>query len=238
MKSSLALRPLVQEVEYPESDGKPMAETDVHRDEMFAVIQALEYFFRNQPDVYVSGNLLLYYQEGDPTRSVAPDVLVVKGIPKHKRRIYRLWVEGRPPNVIIEVTSKSTRAKDLVTNHRRYRLMGVREYLLFDPLGEYLSPQLQGFRLVRGRYGRMHAARDGSLVSQELGMRVLVAGQRLRLVDLASGAPLLRPDEEADAHRAEAAARHAAEQQLHQSEQRAEKLAARLRELGIDPDIL
>ncbi|NJN65333.1 MAG: Uma2 family endonuclease, partial [Chloroflexaceae bacterium] len=72
MKSSLALRPLVQEVEYPESDGKPMAETDVHRDEMFAVIQALEYFFRNQPDVYVSGNLLLYYQEGDPTRSVAP----------------------------------------------------------------------------------------------------------------------------------------------------------------------
>jgi Uma2 family endonuclease len=231
MSSSLALRPVVQEVEYPERDGKPMAETDVHRDEMIALIQALDYFFRDQPEVYVSGNLLLYYQEGDPKKSVAPDVLVVKGIPKHKRRIYRLWVEGRPPDVIIELTSKSTRTKDLVTNRRRYRLMGVREYLLFDPLGEYLTPALQGFRLVGRRYARMQAARDGSLISRELGMRVVAVGHRLRLIDLASGKPLLRPDEEADAHRAEAAARRAAEQ-------RAEKLAARLRELGIDPDAL
>jgi Uma2 family endonuclease len=231
MSSLLALRPVVQEVEYPERDGKPMAETDVHRDEMIALIQALDYFFRDQPEVYVSGNLLLYYQEGDPKKSVAPDVLVVRGIPKHKRRIYRLWVEGRPPNVIIELTSKSTRTKDLVTNRRRYRLMGVREYLLFDPLGEYLTPALQGFHLVGQRYARMQAARDGSLISRELGMRVVAVGHRLRLIDLASGKPLLRPDEEADAHRAEAAARRAAEQ-------RAEKLAARLRELGIDTEAL
>ena len=76
---------VVAEIHYPESDGEPMAETDLHRDWMFRIIDILQQRFEGQ-QVYVSGNLLLYFVEGDPTKSVAPDTLVVKGVaPGHRR---------------------------------------------------------------------------------------------------------------------------------------------------------
>ncbi len=75
------LTPLAGQIEYPETDGEPMAETDTHRDLMSdALIQPLKEHFRNESNVYVSGNLLLYYEEGNPRASVAPDVFIVFGI--------------------------------------------------------------------------------------------------------------------------------------------------------------
>ena len=79
---------------YPESDGKPMAETDVHRDLMADFIEMLKNHFKDCLDAYVSGNLLLYYEKGDPKRSVAPDVFVAFGIEKKLRRTYLLWEEA------------------------------------------------------------------------------------------------------------------------------------------------
>ncbi|MDY7076079.1 MAG: hypothetical protein SXV54_04050 [Chloroflexota bacterium] len=67
-----------------------MAETDTHRKQMMYLLDALEDHFRNDPNVYVAGNLFLYYEEGDPTEVVAPDVFVVKGVPKRDRRIYQV----------------------------------------------------------------------------------------------------------------------------------------------------
>lgn len=97
------LMPYRVDVVYPETDGEPMAETDTHRDLMAeALIYPLKEYFRDQPDVYVSGNLLLYYEEGNPRASVAPDVFVVFGIPKGKRRIYKLWEEEKAPDVVVE----------------------------------------------------------------------------------------------------------------------------------------
>lgn len=72
-------------VEYPTSDGQPMAETDWHRDVMIALIQVLDHWFAAKPMVYVSGNMLMYYVPGDKRRHVSPDVFVVVGVPKHKR---------------------------------------------------------------------------------------------------------------------------------------------------------
>ena len=66
--------------EYPESDGRPMAETDLHRAEMTDLIAMLEARYADRADVYVSGNLLLYYRQGDPRAAVAPDVFVVFGV--------------------------------------------------------------------------------------------------------------------------------------------------------------
>jgi len=101
----------VPSVNYPESDGKPMAETDLHRKEMVRQIDLLERFFQGQR-VYVSGNLLLYYERGEPKKSVAPDVFVVKDLPPGDRRVYKLWVERKSPNVVIEVTSRKTKKKE------------------------------------------------------------------------------------------------------------------------------
>ena len=89
------------QVEYPESDGKPMAETDIHRQAMLDSIATLSEFLHDRPDVYVTGNLLLYYEEGNPAAAVAPDVFVVLGVGKQLRRTYKLWEEQHAPTVVI-----------------------------------------------------------------------------------------------------------------------------------------
>src|SRR5205807_1969709 len=113
---------------YPESDGKPMAETDVHYQLLVDLRFALTNFFEAQPDVYVSGNLLLYYVEGNPKKCVAPDVFVVRGVAKGSRRIYKLWEEGRPPEVVIELSSRQTWREDVQLKWQLYAQLGVREY--------------------------------------------------------------------------------------------------------------
>jgi Uma2 family endonuclease len=127
-----------------------MAETDIHRDQMIYLIVALNNRYRDNPSVYVSGNLLIYYREGDPSKSVSPDTFVVFGVPKQQRRVYKLWEEGKAPNVVFEVTSRKTRRQDLRTKWELYAGLGVHKYFLFDPLEEYLEPPLQGYRLVGG----------------------------------------------------------------------------------------
>ena len=96
------------ELDYPSSDGKPMAETDVHRQVMFDLIEGLRDRYSEDPDVYVSGDLLLFYEPGNKRKHVAPDVFVVFGVPKRDRLNYLAWLEAKPPDFIVEVTSKST----------------------------------------------------------------------------------------------------------------------------------
>lgn len=188
----------LNEIEYPESDGKPMAETDAHRDLMMQLIDSLRWRYRDEPGVYVSGNLLLYYVEGDPKKSKAPDVFVAKGVKKDRRRIYKLWEEGVAPCVVIELTSKSTRKEDQKEKLELYAQWGVREYFLYDPLNEYLRPPLQGFRLKRGRYEAMVSDEMGRIESQELGLLLDRDGARLRLWDLKTGKEILDGNERAE----------------------------------------
>jgi Uma2 family endonuclease len=182
--------PLREDVYYPESDGQPMAESPDHRREMSYLIDALENLFRDVPNVYVGGNMLFYYVEGDPRTCVAPDVFVANGIPKKKRRVYKVWEEGRGPSLVIEVTSESTRGEDLVRKKALYERLGVEEYFLYDPLDEYLTPPLQGYRLVAGRYQPIHPEPDGSLVSRTAGVTLRPEGERVRLVDTQTGKSL------------------------------------------------
>jgi len=201
-------------IEYPESDGKPMAETDIHIRELTNTRATLQDFFRGAPDVYVSGNLLLYYEEGDPSESIAPDVFVVKGVPKGERRTYKLWVEQRPPVVVFEFTSRSTRLEDTGNKKALYAMLGVNEYFLCDPLVEYLQPPLQGFVLERGEYRRLPPESDGSLVSQALGLRLKLEGNSLRLIVAVTDERLLTPAEAQEQARAEHEARRAAEAEV------------------------
>jgi len=103
----------VSAIHYPESDGKPMGETDEHRVAMVRHIRILEECYQGQR-VYVSGDLLLYYEQGNPRKYVVPDAFVVKGILPRRRRIYKTWIEGKTPDVVIETTSRKTRRKDTV----------------------------------------------------------------------------------------------------------------------------
>jgi Uma2 family endonuclease len=191
----MAAIPLRQEVFYPESDGKPMGETDVHITELLDLLAALRQRYRDITDVYVGGDMLLYYVEGNPARRVCPDVFVTFGIPKTpKRRSYFLWREGRPPSMIIEVTSEGSRKEDQEKKDL-YARLGVEEYFIDDPLDEYLNPPLQGYRLVRGRYEPIEPDDQGRLLSRVTGLLLHRDGQGLRLTDAKTGRPLRRIEE-------------------------------------------
>ena len=111
-----------REIEYPTSDGKPMAETEVHRQIMFDAIETLQDRYSDDPNVYVSGNLLLCYEEGSGRKHVSPDVLVAFGVPKLPLRDnYLLWKEGKGPDVVLEITSKTTRREDETKKRLLYR---------------------------------------------------------------------------------------------------------------------
>jgi Uma2 family endonuclease len=130
-----------REVEYPTGDGKPMAETDIHRQDMVDLIDVLQDRYADDPEVYVSGDLLVFYEEDNPRKHVAPDVFVVFGVPKQPPRDhYLIWKEGRGPDLVIEITSKTTRSEDQKKKLALYRdVLKVPEYFQFDPTEDYLK---------------------------------------------------------------------------------------------------
>jgi Uma2 family endonuclease len=222
--------PLEQEMEYPTSDGQPMAETTLHRKVMADLIEALERHFASVPDVWVGGNLFLCYRKGDPSAALAPDVLLARGVTKWDRPNYLLW-EETPPALVVEVTSRKTRREDRGKKKDVYERIGVEEYVLFDPYGDWLRPRLQGFRLEEGRYQPIVPAEDGSLASRTTGLILRPEGERLRLFDPAAGKPLLWTDELEGARTEAEAARAAAETALAEERAARRKLEERLREL-------
>ncbi|HEX7180596.1 MAG TPA: Uma2 family endonuclease [Thermoanaerobaculia bacterium] len=177
------------DLEYPDSDGKPMAETDLHLEEMVYLRETFKERFADVPDVYVAGNLLFYYEKGRPKSVCAPDLFVVQGIPKGLRRTYLLWKERKAPCLVVEVTSDSTRRKDTGFKKRLYAQLGVTEYFLFDPYGDYLNPNLVGFRLTNGRYRPAQPEPDGSLVSTTTQVVFRAQGIRLRLTTSSPASP-------------------------------------------------
>src|SRR5207248_9202588 len=134
----------MSEIEYPTGDGKPMAETEIHRNDATDLIQSLEDYYAHEPRICISGNLLMYYEEGDRRKHVSPDVFVVRGVEKRERIHYLVWKEGKGPDLVIEITSKTTRREDKKKKWELYRdILGVSEYFLFDPTEDYLKPPLQ-----------------------------------------------------------------------------------------------
>ena len=121
-----------QVVEYPDSDGKPMGETDLHRDWMVRILEIMRYRYRGQR-VYVASDLIVYYEDGDPTKSVVPDDFVVKECDPGRRRTFKIWEEGKAPDVVFEVTSRGSRREDATWKPQIYARLGILEY--FRPHG-------------------------------------------------------------------------------------------------------
>jgi Uma2 family endonuclease len=219
----------VTPIEYPDEDGKPMAEGDIQCSYLTYARNVLRIYFQNHPDVYVAGNLFIYYEKGYPESVVAPDVFVVFGVENRDRRSYKTWEENnQTPDFVLEITSKSTRSKDQGAKKGIYAFLGVREYFQYDPTGDYLNPQLQGLHLLDGNYFPVAANTlpDGtvSLPSEVLGLELRLEAGKLRFYNPATSETLLT-------HEEEVAARQAAEDKT-------QRLAAKLRELNIDPDSL
>lgn len=176
-------------IEYPSSNGKPMGETSTHaRVAMASIYLVLYRYFLNNPKVAVHGNLFVYYVQGDPRRKVCPDAFVANGVDNDPdRRSYKVWKEGKGPDVIFEVTSRKTRKQDLTTKFELYQnILRVPEYFLFDPFEEYLDPSLQGHRLVGDRYEPIARVRGG-IPSEVLGLELQRQGVLLRFYNPDTG---------------------------------------------------
>ena len=239
-------------VDYPYSDGRPMAESYAQLRTMLYVLAELMTRFKNRSDVFVGGDMFVYYEEGNPAAVVAPDVFVVMGAPKREkdpRLSYKLWEEPKGPDFVLEVASRSTWAVDRDEKPEVYARLGVEEYWLYDPTGEHLASRIRGMRLSGGRY------RDLPPVASRLGVRKLrsaVLGLDVgvdrdgaaRLYDPETGKALLghaeeraareaaekRVEREAAARQAESAAREAAEARARREAAAREAAEARARQ--------
>jgi len=207
-------------VEYPSSDGKPMAESHRHAIATVNAWQGLGYYFTERADVYVGMDMLMYFVEGDPRQSVVPDVFVVVGVPKLPLRDnWLVWQEGRAPDFVLEVTSRTTRREDEGRKRLLYQRLGVSEYWQYDPTGDYLDPVLKGARLVDGFYRPIATTfgPDGApRLASALGLELHVVRGGLRLFDPSRGRHL--PVFEEETVRADAA-EHRAETAEHQAEE-------------------
>ena len=211
--------PVPPPFDYPCSDGTPVAESDFQLKPLVYALTALQTHFLDQAQVYVAGNMFVYFSEGDPGAVVAPDVFVVVGAPKHLRSSYKLWEEPKAPDFVLEITSRSTRAEDEGRKREVYAALGVAEYWLFDPTGDWLAPRLQGYRLRAGAYRAQPSftAVGGGLDlhSEVLGLDVRHdAGGRLRFRDPVTGEDLPAHEEMRERVEEESAARRAAEVRL------------------------
>ena len=189
-----------REVDYPTSDGKPMGETDLHRQDMMDVIQVLEERFAADPNVYVTGNLLLFYERNNRRRHVSPDVFVVRGVPQAPpRRLLPRSGRNREkgPDFVIEITSKTTKGEDHRPRSGRLfirDILKVPEYFQFDPREDYLKPPMQGHRLIDGEYVPIEPI-EGRIPSDVLELHLERQGTTLRLYDPVTRQCLLTPTE-------------------------------------------
>ncbi|MEA5513695.1 Uma2 family endonuclease [Nodularia sp. UHCC 0506] len=212
-------------IEYPSSDGEPVAETYLHLYAILTTLEVLKQYLTSR-QATVLANQFLYYAQGFPKLRVAPDVMVIFDVQPGGRDNYKVWEEGQVPQVVFEMTSKGTQKQDQEQKKLLYEQLGILEYWLFDPKGEWVNEKLQGYRLQDEIY---HPITDN--LSQPLGLRLEVQGELLRFYRLDTGDKLLIPTELAELVEQE-------RQRADQERQRAELLAEHLRALGVDPESL
>jgi len=217
---------------YPDSDGQSMSDNTLQFRWIVTIEGGLEGIFRNDPNVFVAGDFLWYPVEGKPTIRAAPDAMVVFGRPKGDRGSYKQWEEdGIAPQVVFEILSPGNRAGEMELKFQFYQRYGVEEYYIYDPD----SGDLVGWR------------RAGQTL-EEIPTMSGYESPRLKIRFEPGEGPdnlkIIGPDGEPFATYVEVIAQREAERQRAEAErqradaeqQRADRLAARLRELGVEPD--
>ncbi|MCA6597392.1 MAG: Uma2 family endonuclease [Pseudanabaena sp. M046S1SP1A06QC] len=212
------------EIIYPSSDGQPLAETQQHVLAILMALALLRLYLQEQQAV-VFADQYLYYIEGNPRARVAPDVMVVFDIEKRLYPNYKIWEGQQTPAIIFEVTSAGTKETDWNFKKTLYEQLGVTEYWLFDPYGEWITEQLQGYRLNEDDVYK--PIRDNC--SEVLQLKLQAEEFLIGFYRLDNGEKLLTPEELYSANLA-------ANQRADQEKARADRLAEKLRQLGVNLD--
>ncbi|TVQ41755.1 MAG: Uma2 family endonuclease [Gloeocapsa sp. DLM2.Bin57] len=208
------------------SDEPPL-ESNLHLQQIILLIQCLKWLWKERQDYFVAGNLTIYYSPNQKKSEYfrGPDFfLVLDTTCDWSRKSWVVWQEeGKYPNVIVEILSDSTAKVDREEKKQIYQdTFRTPEYFWFDPD----SLEFKGFELIKGKYQEIHPNSTGLLKSEQLGLYLGIYQQQLRYFTL-EGALVPTPEEDAQRERENA----------QRERERAEKLAAKLRELGVNPDL-
>lgn len=168
---------------YPESDGKPMADTDLHIHWITRISDIFKTHFAQNTEVYISGNIIMYDIEGPMRTAISPDILVAFGLGQKFRRTYKVWEEGKPPDFVMEFSSNRTYQNDLDEKMAHYARMNIPDYFLHDPDRRYLPSPLMGFRLVEGAYVEIVPDADGRVHSETLNLDFALLDDGLAIYD-------------------------------------------------------
>ncbi len=213
-KNAALVTEISTDIFYPETDGMPLPDGPYQSRHFRDLLAMLELFFRFREDVMVGGDVFIYYVEGNPRVTVAPDCFVVIGVSEEsflRNNTYLMWEVGKAPDFVLEIGSPSTWRQDLGPKRDLYASLGVGEYWMFDPSGgEQYGFALRGERLVDGEYQRieMREDADGSAwgYSPTLNLELHWVDGRLRLYDPEGGRWLQNIEETAEAIEAAKAA--------------------------------
>jgi Uma2 family endonuclease len=218
---------LIDEIKCPPTDlesDEPELESDLHRGQIDLLIRLLKYYWLDRQDVYITGNLTVYFNEQQlKNRDFrGPDVFVVMDAEKRDRKSWVLWGEGgKYPNLVIELLSSSTAKVDRGKKKQLYQdVWRLPNYFWFDPY----SLEFAGFKLVDGLYQAIQPIESGLLWSDQLELYLGIHERQLRWFT-ANGEVVPLPEEQE---------RLAKEQAI----QRADRLESILRSQGLDPDQL
>ncbi|MDE0419624.1 MAG: Uma2 family endonuclease [Gammaproteobacteria bacterium] len=163
---------------YPGPDSN-VPESTQHAHTSAYTFNSLRAVFRDRPGDLIAHDLMLLFEEGNRKATLAPDLMVVLGVGNEPRDSYKTWKEGKVPDLVIEVVSRSTWRKDVHVKPPLYEALGIAEFWLFDPL----NPRLAGFALDGGRYREIAELPEGGLRSHVLGLDLLVLDGELRCRD-------------------------------------------------------
>lgn len=217
------------DVTFPPSDlysDEPPVETELHLRQIILLLQCLEWLWKDRTDFYAAGNLSIYFSphQKKNEKSRGPDFFVVLGTERKTRKSWVLWEEdGKYPNVIIEILSPSTANSDRVDKKELYQnTFRTPDYFWFDPY----TLEFVGFHLVDNKYQPLEPNEKGYLWSEQLSLYLGVVNEGLLRYFTPEGELVPTPEEIAEIEAKKAA----------QADARAERLAAKLRELNIDPE--
>jgi Uma2 family endonuclease len=210
--------------ELPYDDGIPM-ETPRHAAQMRLLIESLELHWSDRQDFFVGGNMFVYFSLRQVRNQDfrGSDFFVVLGVPRKERKSWVVWEEEKAPNLVIEMISESTATRDKVEKKQIYQdQLRVPEYIWFDPF----TAELAGFTTHNGSYESMESDDQGRLISEQIGLALTLwdgtyQSITTRWLRWETPEGILLPT---------------AQEVAEQERQRANRLAERLRAMGLDPD--
>ncbi|MGD1702262.1 Uma2 family endonuclease [Dapis sp. BLCC M229] len=217
---------------YPESDGKPMADNTKQFRWITVIHGNLSWLFANDEMVFVAGDLLWYPVEGSPKITQAPDVMVIFGVPKGDRGSYKQWEENNiAPQVVFEILSPSNTQKEMSKKLLFYNRYGVEEYYIYDPDKNELSG------LLRSEENLEVIESMDNWESPRLGIRFDMSGEELQLYH--SNGQIFQSFEQIKEQLQQKDEQlQQKDEQLQQKDEQLQILAAKLQEMGINPDEL